>query len=231
MSARFFLIHLIAYISLFSGLSLNLSCSAHQETQTSPTQFLKSSQKQSKMQDFEVHSLKNIELKSEWLKGKKIVLHYFTTWCHPCTDQSVILNQVHNQLLAQGKTIDWAPIHEIAYQLQSKQNQIKKLGIPLKDALALEIQSYLQNQTAEVLILGVCLEKKGCRRLIDFKDVNQVHYGLWVGSEQQRLGYGPFGIIDAVPTTYLINSDGKLHARFQGMLMPSYLIEQIQQMR
>ncbi len=61
--------------------------------------------------------------------------------------------------------------------------------------------------------------------------MNKILYGLWVGSPQQRLGQGPFGKIDAIPITYLINSDGKLHAAFQGMLIPSYLIEQIQQMR
>ncbi len=188
-------------------------------------------QKKPLLPHFLMHSLKNLSINTQWFEGKTLLIHYFTTWCHPCVDQVTILNQVQLYYQEKKQALDWTEIKHITQKLESFNPKKNKLDIPIKEALSLEIEQIIKTSQSDVVIIGICLEKKGCRRLIDFQEINQINYGLWVGDSVQRAGNGPFGKITALPVSYLIDKKGHLQGYYEGMMTTPYLIEEINKIR
>lgn len=58
-----------------------------------------------------------------------------------------------------------------------------------------------------------------------FRDSFEIPYSLWRVSDPERFtsAEGPFGIVDTVPTSFLVDREGRIVARMQGTWPPEIL--------
>ncbi len=74
----------------------------------------------------------------------------------------------------------------------------------------------LQSRAPQLKVVGVCVEGRGCPHLDELRRLFSPEYDIYLGDERLVRGDGPFGEVLGLPTTLLIDAEGRLVARAQG---------------
>ena len=74
----------------------------------------------------------------------------------------------------------------------------------------------LQARAPQVKVVGVCVEGRGCPHLDELRRLFSPEYDIYLGDERLLRGDGLFGEVLGLPTTLLIDAEGRLVARAQG---------------
>ncbi|MGI5862747.1 MAG: TlpA family protein disulfide reductase [Myxococcales bacterium] len=74
-------------------------------------------------------------------------------------------------------------------------------------------------------VVGVGMDLEGRRVLEPFVESYGVNYPVLVADDQVRAGRSPFGAIKQLPTTYLLDREGKVAAAYTGPANPQGLRE------
>lgn len=85
----------------------------------------------------------------------------------------------------------------------------------------------LSDVATKVQLIGICVEENGCVQLREFQEHYRPRYPLAQLLDASKLSLSeqlPFGLVSAVPTTYLIDSNGALIESFHGSIPLQYVI-------
>ncbi len=66
-------------------------------------------------------------------------------------------------------------------------------------------------------IVAVGMDLDGARVLAPFADQYALNFPVLVADEETREGQSPFGLIPALPTTFLLDEEGRVAAAWKGM--------------
>jgi thiol-disulfide isomerase/thioredoxin len=73
----------------------------------------------------------------------------------------------------------------------------------------------LEESHKELIVIGVAMDYKSKKEVLDFADDNLMSYPLVLGDEKT---VSQFGSTDVLPTSYLYNPQGKLVKRYRGSI-------------
>jgi thiol-disulfide isomerase/thioredoxin len=73
----------------------------------------------------------------------------------------------------------------------------------------------LQESHKDMMLIGVAMDYKSRKEILDFADDNLMSYPLVLGDE---LTMRQFGSVEVLPSTYIYNPQGKLVKRYRGSI-------------
>jgi len=80
----------------------------------------------------------------------------------------------------------------------------------------------LQARAPGLRVVGVCVEGRRCPHLDELRRLFSPEYDIYLGDAGLLRGDGPFGEVLGLPTTLLIDAEGRLVARFEGEVPVGY---------
>ncbi len=115
--------------------------------------------------DFSLPDLAGNTTTLSQLRGKVVLINFFTVWCQPCRHEMPDLNAIHGEYQDKG-----------------------------------------------VVILGICLNADPKQLQVLVKQL-KLAYPILLGTDKVSKDYGD---IVAVPTTFILNKEGKIAEKFTG---------------
>ncbi len=115
--------------------------------------------------DFSLPDLAGNPMTLSQLKGKVVIINFFTVWCQPCRHEMPDLNAIYNE-----------------------------------------------NREKGLIVLGICLNADPKQLQVLVKQL-KLDYPVLLGTDKVSKDYGD---IVAVPTTFILNKEGKIAEKITG---------------